>query len=29
VGVRAGDQLDAGEGFTTGVVIPRRSRGRR
>lgn len=29
VGVRAGDQLDAGEGFTTVVVTPRRSRGRR
>jgi len=27
VGVRAGDQLDAGEGFTTVVVTPRRSHG--
>jgi hypothetical protein len=29
VGVRAGDQLDAGEGFTTVVVTPRRSRSSR
>jgi polysaccharide biosynthesis protein PslG len=29
VGVRAGDELDAGEGFATVVVTPRRSRPRR